>query len=387
MAIIGSYRDSQGLVNIDFTKSRRVLICGKTGSGKSYTLGVLMEEVFKDDDKILLLVDPQGVYWCMAQPNYDQENELLQWDEIPRGFPVNILVPGDPIERYGGREIVEELENRGAKITSLKLNPSDLSEEMWCDLFNLNINELGGITLFKAVRNSKRKYKRDFFISEIIDEVSKLKALDVTKEAVIRKLEMAIDWDIFENVEYKEIWEVLEPNRINILDLSTINQGRYGLRNLIVAVVGVIMFRQRTIARRAEALGLSSSVPKVWLAIDEAHNFCPSSKSSLSKEILIRWAKEGRQPGLSLVVASQQPASIDSEILTQCDLKLVHKITSKEDRKAINALSEDYMGSDISSYLKQLNHIGEAIIIDDKNEHSSIVKIRPRLSEHGGDSA
>jgi uncharacterized protein len=372
-------------ISIDFSKSRRVLICGKTGSGKSYTLGVLIEELRKDQDSILLVVDPQGIFWTMAQPNYTQEAEIYAWGEAPQGLPVNVLVPGDPLERYGGQEIVDELSSRGVQLQSLRLNPSDITEEMWCDLFNLDINELQGITLSRAVRNARQKLKRDFFISDIIEEVKRTSALDTTKEAAIRKLEMAADWEIFETVEYREIFETLMPAAVNVLDLSTLDQGRYGLRNLVVAVLARLIFRQRTIARRAEALALSPGMPRVWMAIDEAQNFAPTGRSTLSKEILIRWAKEGRQPGLSLVLATQQPGAIDAEILSQCDLRIVHKITSREDLKAINALSEEYMDREIQSYIRELDHVGEAILIDDKKECVERVRVRPRTTEHGGD--
>ena len=387
MVFIGTTTEGYENVNLDFDKSRRVLITGKTGSGKSYTLGVFIEEIFGMENNTLLVIDPQGVFWTMAQPNFSQEDKLYNLGKQPKGYPVNVLVPGEPKERYGRSDVLEALKDRGVKISSLRINPSDLTEEMWCDLFGLSINELSGITLFKAVRNCRKKLNRDFLIEDIIDEVTKLKALDVTKEAVIRKLEMAIDWDIFERLQYKEFWDVLYPTMINIIDLSVIDQGRYGLRNLIVAVLGKVIFNQRTIARRAEALGLQNTMPKVWMAIDEAHNFCPAGKSSLSKEILIRWAKEGRQPGLSLVVASQQPGAIDSEILTQCDLKIVHKVTSREDRKAIDSLSEDYMDRDILTYIRNMKHVGEALIIDDKKERAELVSIRVRYSDHGGDSA
>lgn len=387
MIWLGSVSETGERSYVDFDKSRRVLITGKTGSGKSYTLGVLIEEIFEKRNNTLIVVDPQGVFWSMSEPNISQQDSLFEVGLESKGFPVNLLVPGDPEERFGRKDVIDALADRNIQVSSLRINAADLTEEMWCDLFNLNINELGGITLFKAVRNCRKKLGKDFLIPDIIGEATKLKALDVTKEAVIRKMEMAMDWDLFETSHYREVSETLDPSMVNVLDLSVIDQGRYGLRNLVVAVLSRVIFRQRTVARRAQALGLESPMPKVWMALDEAHNFCPAGKSSLSKEVIIRWAKEGRQPGLSLVVASQQPAAIDSEILTQCDLKIVHKITSKEDRRAIDALSEDYMDSDISTYLKLMKHTGEALIIDDKKEIAELIAVRVRRSDHGGGSA
>jgi hypothetical protein len=387
MLSIGRLIESGERFEIGIDTSKRILVCGKTGYGKSYTLGVFLEELNLNENIISIVVDSQGIFWTMCQANEAENNLLWDWDLRPKSFNVNILVPGDPVERYGGSDIIKEMENRGVKFQSLLLNPSDISAEMWCDLFDLDINELMGILLFKAVRNCKLKLKRDFFIEDMIKEIEKIRALDTTKEAVIRKLEMAIDWNIFERYRYKEIWEIISPTAINILDLSTIEQARYGLRNLVVGVLARFIFNQRTISRRREALGLSSVLPKVWLAVDEAQNFCPSGKSALAKDILIRWAKEGRQPGLSLVVASQQPSAVDKEILTQCGIKVIHRITAKDDRKAINALSEDYLDQVLDGELNNVTKIGEALFIDDEKEHAELVQVRPRMSEHGGGSA
>lgn len=384
MLNIGRLFESQEKFEIDVESSKRILVCGKTGYGKSYTLGVFLEELNSNENVISIVVDPQGIFWTMCQVNKDEGNLLLDWNSEPKKFGINILVPGDPVERYGGRDIIDEMENRGVRFQSLLLNPSDVSAEMWCDLFNLDINELMGILLFKIVRNCKQKLKKDFFIEDMIKEIESARALDATKEAVIRKLEMAIDWGIFEQYRYKEIWEIVSQTEINVLDLSTIEQARYGLRNLVVGVLARFIFNQRTVARRREALGLSSTLPKVWFAIDEAQNFCPSGKSSLAKDILIRWAKEGRQPGLSLVVASQQPSAIDKEILSQCGLKIIHRITARDDRKAINAISEDYLDKFLENDLNKVTKIGEALFIDDEKEHAELVKVRPRMSEHGG---
>jgi len=387
--LLGKQMNDGSLVEIPSGTSQRILVCGKTGTGKSYTLGVLVEELARLGKDIILVVDAQGIFWSTVQPNKSssETDKLWEFDREARGFRVNVLVPGNPIERYGDAAIVEELEHRGINVQELRLNPSDLSPEMWCDLFDLDINELMGIMLFKAVRQCSQRVGKEFLIDDIASEVTKLHGLDQTKEAIQRKLDMAHDWQIFEEHRYREIWEILQPDAINVLDLSVIAQGRYGLRNLVLAVLATFIFRMRAIARRREALGLASDTKKVWLAIDEAHNFCPSGRSTLSKDILIRWAKEGRQPGLSLVVASQQPAAIDAEILTQCGIRIVHRITSKDDYRAIDALSQDYLSEGLPNRIKQLNAPGQTLLIDDERESVVPVQVRPRQSLHGGFSA
>lgn len=166
-----------------------------------------------------------------------------------------------------------------------------------------------------------------------------------------------------------------------------IDPGQYGLRNLVVDILGKDLFRQRQEARRREELGLRVDIPKVWLFIDEAHNFAPSGSSSLAKDTLIRWVKEGRQPGLSIVVASQQPSAIDSEVLSQCDIIFCHKITTKEDIKSLNKLSQDYMGGELKTYVRNIDNVCEAVYVDDEEETVQMVKVRPRKSKHGGGEA
>ena len=382
---IGKNIDDDCFYEISMDSTHRILICGKTGSGKSYTMGVVLEEVSKIENLISLVIDSQGIFWSFADPNFGQEDELWEWGSKPEGFNLNLLVLGDPVEGYHGQDVVDKLEDKGIKVGSIKLNPSDISPEMWCDLFKLDINELKGIALYNAVRACRRKYKSNYFINNIIDELEQShETLETTIAAVKRNLNMAQDWEIFEEYEYKNIWELLTTEKINVLDLSVKDHSRYGIRTMVLGVLARILFAHRVNSKRRELLELGSKMPNVILAIDEAQNYCPSSKSTLSKDILIKWAKEGRQPGLSLIVVSQQPSSIDSEILSQCDIKIIHKITSKADFKAIDNLSEDYIQSDISKYLRKLPSQKIAIIIDDNLEVVQTIKIKPRKSVHCG---
>ena len=127
---IGRNLDPEEDVYIDAGKSRAVLICGKRGSGKSYTMGVLVEELHRAADVIVLIVDPMGIFHTMSLPNNEQESLVWEWGDSPRGLPVKVLVPGDPIDRYGGFEIVQEMERRGVEFKTLTLNPADVSPEM-----------------------------------------------------------------------------------------------------------------------------------------------------------------------------------------------------------------------------------------------------------------
>jgi DNA helicase HerA-like ATPase len=374
-------------VYLDASHSRAVLICGKRGSGKSYTLGVIAEELYQTGNVLVILVDPMGIYYPMAQPNHEQDRLLWDWGLHAIGVPTMVLVPGEPEKLYGGKEVVKAMEAMGVRFREFRINPSDLSPDAWCDLFDLSIADVMGIALFRAVRHLARLRKEHFFIPDIIEEIESDSLVnDRTRQALINRLEMAQDWDLFSH-RYQEVWEIFNPQAVNIVDLSTLDPGPRGRRNLVVSVLARDIFKRRTIARRKEDLGLVSELPRVWMLIDEAHQFVPSSKTTLAKEALIRWTKEGRQPGLSLVVASQQPSAIDSEVLSQCDVLLCQKLTNSADIQAINALSQDYMGGELRTFIRKLQRRGEAVVVDDEQEKVIMTQIRPRKSRHGGSEA
>lgn len=372
-------------VYLEAEGSRAVLVCGKRGSGKSYTLGVVIEELISIGRQgvIPIIIDPMGVYHTMALRNSRQSQELFQWGLSAQGFDVRLLVPGVPEELYE-HDIVRELERRGVEIVPLRLNASDLSPDSWCDLFNININQAMGITLFRAVQGLVENTE-DFTVADIAHAVEKDKrAQETSRDALLNRLEAASNWRLFGEDGYQPMDHIFQPGAANIVDVSRLDAGSHGRRNLIVSVIARNLFQARSNARLREEFGLGGALPRVWMAIDEAHQFIPGGSSSLAKPQLIRWAKEGRQPGLSLVVATQQPSAIDNEVLSQCDIILSHKLTSRDDVMALNRLSQDYMGSELRVIITELERTGQAILVDDERESVSMMQIRPRQSQHGG---
>jgi DNA helicase HerA-like ATPase len=378
-------RESNGeQIYLDDTRSRAVLICGKRGSGKSYTMGVFLEELMQHENVLVVVADPMRNFHTMSLPNREQESTLWEWGLSAKEVPVRLLVPGDPQVRYGS-DVIAAFEGRGVRVESLRINPGDVPPDGWLDLFGLDLNQPMGIALYRAVENLRRRLKEQFFVPDIIEQLKKdPQVRETSVQALILRLETAVnEWDIFSS-RYHELSEVFSPQTVNVIDLGVLEISRFGLRNLVLAVLVRDLFRRRRDARLREELGLAVETPKVWLAIDEAQEFVPSGKGALAKEPLIQWVKEGRQPGLSLIVASQQPGAIDREVLSQCDLILCHKVTATDDVEALNRLSHDYMARELKVYLKQLHRTGEAVMVDDTQENVGIVQIRPRRSKHGG---
>ena len=97
--------------------------------------------------------------------------------------------------------------------------------------------------------------------------------------------------------------------------------------------------------------------------------------------------REGRQPGISLVLATQQPGEIHTDVMTQSDIVISHRLTAKRDIEALNRMMQSYLTGDLQKYLNQLPRLkGSAILLDDNSERIYPMRVRPKLSWHGGES-
>lgn len=382
---LGTDQQSGDAHYLNVTGSRAIFICGKRGSGKSYSMGVIIEEIFDrlKGEALMLIADPMGIYHTMVSPNTRQSSDLRSTGRLAKGFPLRLIVPGDPVSRYGDASVVTHFRQNGAEVVALQINPSDLSPEGWCELFDISINEAMGITLWRAV-DLLREKDRPFSIHDIVRQITNdARAKEASKEALENRLNAASRWGIFSENPVA-LTDLFSVNHINVLDLSVLDAGTKSLRNMVLNVVTQRLFAERTRERRREEFGLNTKLPRVWLAIDEAHQFVPTGRTSLCKEMLVRWVKEGRQPGLGLIVATQQPAAMDSELLSQCDVILSHKITSWEDINALDRLSATYVEGNLKIRIRALSRRGEALLVDDEAEAATYIKVRPRLSAHGG---
>jgi DNA helicase HerA-like ATPase len=137
---------------------------------------------------------------------------------------------------------------------------------------------------------------------------------------------------------------------------------------------------------------LQEAIPQTWVAIDEAQNILPSERATAATDVIVKYVREGRNYGLSFVIATQQPTSVDPRILAQVDTLITHKLTVQGDidyirRNLKSNLPEEVKFANtvlgLDELLRSLD-IGQALISNTETDRAFLLDIRPRVSVHGG---
>jgi uncharacterized protein len=115
----------------------------------------------------------------------------------------------------------------------------------------------------------------------------------------------------------------------------------------------------------------------VALLCDEAHLYIPERhETGVSEEGLKsfeRIAKEGRKYGVSLTVISQRPAEVNRTVLSQCNNFVAMRLTNAEDQAVIRRLLPDTLGG--FAELLPILDIGEALVVGDAAMLPSRIRI------------
>ncbi|WP_435578713.1 ATP-binding protein [Gilvibacter sp.] len=118
----------------------------------------------------------------------------------------------------------------------------------------------------------------------------------------------------------------------------------------------------------------------ICLLCDEAHLYIPErtsqdSATELGLKNFERIAKEGRKYGVSLTVISQRPAEVNRTVLSQCNNFISLRLSNAEDQSVIKRLLPDNL-SGLTDVLPILD-IGEALVVGD----SSLLPTRILIDE------
>jgi len=323
---LGSYRALDGSegapLHLDLDGPHAMLIVGKRGYGKSFTLGVVAEELARAHGVAPVIVDPMGVFHTMA-------------DESD-GVPVPTNVVDDPA-----------------------VTPRALDPKSWCALLGLPAESGAGGLVWQAAGEGET-------IAEMQGLVRDTDAPATDKRAAINHFDMA------------ERWGVFDPDGLDAADLS-------GDEITIVDIAGMDSAPMNAVTRavveslyRARVDETIDRLP--WLLIDEAHTFFNGVAESAIETILTR----GRAPGVSLVMATQRPSVVPEVGISQSDILVSHRLTSEADLAALDAAQPTYMKSSLDERLP--TDTGDVVVIDDATETVHAAQVRMRDTPHGGDS-
>jgi len=385
-----SLAERQDSIYLDVDKAHVILVCGKRGTGKSWTLGNILEGIAESSPEVrkeiaTIIVDTMGIFWSLKFParRSDQQKLLEKWGMEPKAFDVKVFVPKGLKEQYK------------FEVETFAFHPSDITTEDWCLTFGIDENQPMGIAITKAVSKvSKRTSRWD--ISDIIAEInSDPHNAENTRRALENKMRAAENWGIFSTEGFKAE-DFLKRGQISVIDISELKHGtkKWSIRALIVGLLTKKILDIRLQKRREEEFKeISGSISKesktaskVWILIDEAHEFLPSTYSTAASYPLETTIKEGRYPGITVVLATQNPGKLSSEAITQSDILISHRVTAKSDIDGLNQIHHTYLKSDIKDSLNELPRDlkGGALLFDDKRESISQIVTRPRMSWHAG---
>ncbi len=395
---MGQYNSLSNRILMDIAKSHVILVAGKRGSGKSYTLGVLTEELSDMPKEVSqnlasLIFDTMGIYWTMKYPNEKDKSLLRDWGLAPRTLPVKIFVPFAYYDEFLRKGI--PVDNKFA------LKVTEMTAEDWVLTFNLDIINPVAVLIERVI--TRLKDSGDYVIEDVIKEIEKDKKNSVeTKNAAIGLFEAANTWGIFakKSKDATEVSDLITRGTTTVLDLSMYNSiGSFNVRALVISLISRKLFNQRMLARKQEEINSISKginlletqekkeMPLVWLFIDEAHEFLPLNSKTVATDALVQILREGRQPGISLVLATQQPGQIHRDVMTQSDIVIAHRVTSAPDVEALNNMMQSYLFNTLKQYMDDLPRVkGSAIILDDNSERLYSMKMRPRFTWHGGEA-
>ncbi|UCE45388.1 MAG: ATP-binding protein [Methanobacteriota archaeon] len=339
-------------LDINLLVQKHVCILSKTGGGKSYCSGALIEEFMKQKVTVCV-IDPHGEYSSMRKKGSIKKTHR-DFHIKPRGYADKIL--------------------EFATDTNLNKHAHPLK----FTLHNLDARDILGLTNTKNVRSyltmlrraidTLRDTKENFSIADIIA------VLEANNEqssgALITELEYLNEIEVFAEQGTK-IDELIQKGKTTIINLRGTPPD---MQELIVNRIGNALFELRKVGK----------IPPMMLVVEEAHNFCPQQGQVACSKVFRTVASEGRKFGLGLLVISQRPAKVDKNVLSQCNTQIILKVNNPNDIKAI-ASSIEGLTEGMEEEIQRLP-IGTAIVTGGGVSMPLFVDIRPRESQHGGES-
>ncbi len=337
-------------LDINTIVQKHMSVLAKTGAGKSYITGVIIEEMMKHG-VTLLIIDPHGEY-----PSMKNEGNITdsRFGVSPRSYADRMMVfsPDTNINP----------DARPLRFTLGYMEARDILA-----LTNIKNAKTYMVALRKAL-DYLRAVKPQYGIEDIIAvlEADEEHALGT----LINELEYLKEMNLFAP-QGTRISEIVQAGKTSIINLKGTPPD---IQELIVSRIATALFELRKIGK----------IPPMMMVVEEAHNYCPQQGQVMSSKIMRTIASEGRKFGLGMAIISQRPAKVDKNVLSQCNTQIILKVTNPNDIKAVVA-SVEGLTSGMADLIQHIP-LGVAIVTGGGISMPLFVEVRPRETKHGGES-
>jgi DNA helicase HerA-like ATPase len=350
-------------VNINKIYSRHLAILAMSGGGKSNTVWVLLEEIVKTRNTVLVFDYHDDYRWMQierinfVQPrvrlqdlSVDEFADLLDIDEKTSRNQLSVLAEAFPIA----------------------IKASHRGEDFW-DALDKAIDEFG-----QESDKTGRIYKD-----------AKIKV-----SGKIKRAKNTLGEILIADASRVDPFNYILPGRINIVGLHGYTEKQVNVVAASYLERALDDRKQATIPRYNSIQNISNSKKRaaasyevkftkpVLVVLEEAHVFIPKDGSTATKRIAARIAREGRKFGVGLCIVSQRPKAIDVNILSQMNSMMVMRMQQEESQKAITNANET-IGENLTEKLSLLNP-GEAILTGSWVKIPTFVKVREILERGSG---
>lgn len=385
-------------VAMDISFPHVVGIFGSRGSGKSYDLGIILEGIFNPARGTIgdaaIVFDVQDQFWTLGyspdpaiETDIQQLSELSAWGIDPAKVEyVNLWVP-------------QASDTQVANATPFSLAAAQLTYGDWLAILDLERYSAMGQSLLALLNASSGATPAG--LAELCDP--RRPALASFQQATIDglrwRLESLAATKIIGATGFS-VDALLARGALTVILMRNVSES---VRGLIVGVIARLISDRMGRIQQSRKVSVRTGVSdpsasfnlagRVWLVLDEAHVLVPSDGATAATLPLIDYVKRGRDAGLSLVFATQQPSAVNTKLMSQVDLTLTHMLGFDADlaaavarmptRTSVDYEVDNHATSSLADVIRSLGP-GECVVADAASGRVLLAKIRPRSTAHGG---
>jgi hypothetical protein len=400
--IVPVYLDVNKLV------TEHLAVLAMTGSGKSYTVGRIIERLVAEMNGTVVVFDVHGEYGKAFEKGEIHFNNNLDFIEderekksiqriqeqllklIKAGGGIKVYTPQmDSFDyKYSAKNHhlalqfdrfdMDDLSSILPGLTEAQERVLDVAIRYWKAKYNNPPRDIQDLTYLLSDEQGLEELKNWDNLTEGEAKALNNRSAAVASMKLTRVINEAKSFYTRAIGEPTDIYEMIgekgkSVGRLVIIDLQGLSDDA---KQIITALISSEIMRAASDKKR--------QIRPCFLVYEEGHNFAPAGIPSISKKIIKKIAAEGRKFGTGFAIISQRPSKLDPDVTSQCNTIITMRLKNPDDQRFIAKTSDMFSTSDIEE-LPSLS-TGEALVNGRSIPAPLLVKIGTKALIHGGES-